>query len=96
MTELVGKGVGPVVWLTSSTRNTTYAHWADENNAILVAAAEGRWNGVLQVADWNAYSTGASNDHWFQTDRIHLTSTGQAELALFIRDAVIAVLTPTT
>ena len=94
MDELVGKGVGPVVWLTSSTRST-YAHWADENNASLVGAAEGRWNGVLQVADWNAHSTGASKDHWFQSDRIHLTSTGQAELALFIRDAVIAVLPPT-
>lgn len=93
MNELVGKGVGPVVWLTSSTRSS-YAHWADERNATLVAAAQGRWNGVLQVADWNAHSSGASKNHWFQPDLIHLTSTGQAELALFIRDAVIAVLPP--
>lgn len=85
------KGVDEVVWLTSSTRSDYASGWAPSNNARLAEAATGRWNGTLHVADWNAHSSGNTRgqDGWFASDRIHLTATGQAELARFTRDAII-------
>ncbi|MGI9054025.1 MAG: hypothetical protein ACR2HQ_15515 [Ilumatobacteraceae bacterium] len=93
MQVLVAKGVDTVIWPTVSTRST-YASGATANNAALFAAAAGRWSGRLQVPDWNAHSSGAAKDAWFTSDRIHLTATGQAEMALFIRNSVIDVLPP--
>lgn len=90
------KGVDAVVWLTSSTRSDYAAGWAPSNNARLAEAATGRWSGSLHLADWNAHSSGNARgqDGWFASDRLHLTSTGQAELARFTRDAIIAHAAP--
>jgi hypothetical protein len=94
MQVLVDKGVPTVLWLTSSTRSPRLGASAAANNEQLVAAAAGRWAGRLAVVDWGAESAGAGNAHWFTSDLIHLTPTGQANLALVIRDAVIAELPP--
>ena len=94
MQVLVDKGVDTVLWLTSSTRSS-YATWAGANNNDLISAAQGRWSGRLFIVDWNAYSSGSDKVSWFQSDRIHLTGTGQAEMALLIRDHVIQSLQPT-
>ncbi len=88
MQILLDKGVDTVLWLTSSTRSS-YASWAGANNNALTSAAAGRWSGRLVIVDWNAHSSGTGKDSWFQSDRIHLTGTGQAEMALLIRDHVI-------
>jgi len=89
MNVLVDKGVDSVLWLTISTRSTYASAWAAPNNTTLAAAAAGRWNGRLDLVDWNAYSTGADKDAWFYDDRIHLRPTGQAEMALLVRAAVM-------
>jgi hypothetical protein len=94
MGVLADKGVGTVVWLTISTRSTYAAGWASANNEMLVDAATGRWSGRLHLLDWNAASTGADKDHWFASDRVHLTATGQAHMAVLIRDAVIDQTSP--
>ena len=45
-------------------------------------------------ADYETLPLARHQDHWFASDLIHLTLTGQAHLAVIIRDAVIAELAP--
>lgn len=87
MTALRGRRVGRVIWVNLADRGGT--HDAGINAAL--ARAPGRWP-ALSIADWRAASTGAANNHgrWFTGDGVHLTATGQASFALYVRDQVLA------
>ncbi|WP_040494212.1 peptidoglycan-binding protein [Ilumatobacter nonamiensis] len=92
------QGVDHVVWL--SLRTSDDVDYSDpqeqssietfrEYNQQLFEAAETS-DGYLQVADWAAYSFGASG--WFEGDGVHLTPTGVDAVTLFISGIVDRVL----
>jgi len=86
MEALRARDVGRVVWVTVSERRESI-DFAATNQAI--RGAESRWP-ELEVIDWHAASSGASADRWYSDD-VHLTATGRAEFALFLRDEIIDV-----
>ncbi|MFZ9564870.1 MAG: SpoIID/LytB domain-containing protein [Ilumatobacteraceae bacterium] len=87
MQALVGKGIRVVGWVTMSERRMSgsVATYAAGNRAIRAAAT--RWP-QLRVLDWDGASWGGAKDRWY-TDDVHLTNTGQAEFALWLRDRAI-------
>ena len=56
------------------------------DRATLVAA-QTRWS-QLVVFDWEAASNHAAADRWY-SDGVHLTATGRAEFAMFLRDRLL-------
>lgn len=88
MTALADRQVGLVVWPNLSTRRSGY-DYASTNAAL--DAARSDWPNLV-VADWNAHSGHASAHRWFQSDGVHLTSTGDAEFSLFLRDRILQLL----
>ena len=87
MQALVNKGVRVVGWVTMSERRKTgsTATYAAGNRALRLAAT--RWP-QLRVLDWDGASWGGAKDRWYSDD-VHLTTTGQAEFALWLRDRAI-------
>jgi peptidoglycan hydrolase-like amidase len=87
MAALQSRQVERVVWINLSTR-TGRADYAAANQAL--SAARTRWPD-LYVLDWAGYSAGSSGNRnrWFASDGIHLTATGQAEMARFVRDRLL-------
>ncbi|MCB0966958.1 MAG: peptidoglycan-binding protein, partial [Ilumatobacter sp.] len=88
MTELQARQVGLVLWPNVSTRRPGY-DYAPTNAAL--DAARATWP-QLVVADWNAASSHAAANRWFNSDGVHLTTTGEAEFAKFLRDHIISLL----
>jgi lysophospholipase L1-like esterase len=88
MGALRAKGVQRVAWVNLSTRRTSAPGFAQFNEAL--AAAQARWP-ELQVLDWNAASSGQPCDRWYQNDGVHLTSTGDVGLAMFLRTAMLSL-----
>ena len=89
MTSLVAKGIRSIGWVTMSERRTTngIANYAAGNAAL--RAAKLRWP-QLSIFDWDAASIGGSRDRWFvKDDNVHLTTSGQAEFAIWLRDRAI-------
>ncbi len=84
MSALRARDVGAVAWVNVSERKTT-TDYAATNGAIADAAQ--RWPEMV-VLDWESTSGGVDADRWF-FDGIHLTSTGNAEFALWLRDHII-------
>ena len=81
MRAAVGQGAKGVVWVTLRERSgDTYAQ-----TNVAIRAATRRWP-QLQVADWNAYSSGKP---WFSSDGLHMGAAGAAGLARFLRPYVI-------
>ena len=74
------QGAVGVVWVTLRETRDLYA----QTNAVIRRAAN-RWPN-LSVADWNAFSSGQS---WFAGDGLHLTPTGAAALAGFLRPYIL-------
>jgi peptidoglycan hydrolase-like protein with peptidoglycan-binding domain len=74
-----------------STRSTTrnYA----KSNGVLAAAAEK--NPGVTIFDWNAASSAPNQGRWFDNTSlccfVHLSTTGQAEFALFLRQQLDAL-----
>jgi len=98
MTSLVGKGIRSVGWVTMSERRTTngIANFAAGNATL--RAAKNRWP-QLRIFDWDAASIGGSRNRWFaKDDNVHLTTSGQAEFAIWLRDRAIELAggTPST
>ena len=85
MSALRARSVGLVLWVNMSERRTTPYEIA---NAALRSAAD-RWE-ELAVLDWNAASGHGVADRWY-SDGVHLTSTGQAEFALWLRERVLDI-----
>ncbi len=89
MTSLVAKGIRSVGWVTMSERRTTngIANYAAGNAAL--RAAKKRWP-QLRIFDWDAASIGGPRNRWFaKDDNVHLTTSGQAEFAIWLRDRAI-------
>ena len=76
---LAQKAVG-VVWVTLRETRDLYAQ-----TNVAIRRATRRWP-QLEVADWNAFSSGKP---WFAGDGLHLTPTGAIELATFLRPYVL-------
>ncbi len=55
-------------------------------------SARGRWSNLI-VVDWAAASDDSEADRWY-SDGVHLTSTGQAEFALWLRSRILEVTDP--
>ena len=79
-------GVQHVLWVNLHEVRPEYV----AKNAVLKAAA--RQHPELTVLDWNSYS--ASHPEWYQTDFIHLRPAGGVAIATWIRQAIIAALSP--
>lgn len=81
MTTLTQRGTKRVVWVNMAEIQWRYA----EANAAL-HQARGRWAN-LEIADWNAASAaaGIERPRWIASDGVHLSSTGQAQFALWMR-----------
>ncbi len=84
MQTLRDRGVGRVAWVTVSERRTS-TNFAQTNAAIVAAA--GRWSEMI-VIDWHAASAGSAADRWY-SDNVHLTSSGQAEFGVWLRDRIV-------
>ena len=74
------RSVRRIVFVNLSTRRGSAGY--DVANAALAAAAVTYPN--VTVLDWNSASAGPERDRWFRDD-VHLTTTGRAEFALFLR-----------
>lgn len=81
MTALNQRGTKRVIWINMADVRGSYA----AANAAL-EQARSRWPN-LAVADWNAHSAaaGVERARWITSDGVHLTTTGQAQLALWMR-----------
>ncbi len=84
MQALVSKGVRVVGWVTMSERRIVNGvpTFAAGNRALRTAAT--RWP-QLRILDWATHSAGSANDRWF-SDNVHLSPTGRAQFALWLRD----------
>jgi peptidoglycan hydrolase-like protein with peptidoglycan-binding domain len=83
MTALTARGVKQVAWvnLAEIRTNSNGLTYRPHNDAL--AAAQGQWPN-LRILDWNTTSSDpGSRARWF-SDGVHLTSTGQAEFALWL------------
>ena len=80
-TALNARAVQRIIFVNLSTRRVSVDYSA--SNAALTAAAQRYPN--ISVLDWNTYSAGAEKTRWF-SDTVHLSSTGRAEFALFLRN----------
>lgn len=92
MTVLVGRGVSQVAWVTMSERRLSgeQPRYALANDAV--RDARGRWPQLI-VLDWDAASDASEEDRWY-SDGVHLTTTGQAEFALWLRDEILSLADP--
>ena len=88
MTELRARQVGLVAWVNVSERKTSTGY-AATNSAISAAASH--WSEMI-VFDWKSASDDASANRWFSSDGVHLTTTGNAEFALWLRGQIVTVL----
>ena len=82
MTALRNRQVQRVAWVNVSQRRTEFA----ATNAA-IAAAQKRWPEMV-VFDWESASDDHAGNRWF-SDNVHLTATGRAEFALFLRDRIL-------
>ena len=83
---LNARGIQRVVFVNLSTRRTSRNYAL--SNAVLANAATSYPN--VSVLDWNAASSDPTQGRWFRDD-IHLTNTGRAQFALFIRNQLDAL-----
>jgi len=78
--SLTARGVQRIIFVNLSTRRTSRNY--PLSNAVLANAANSYPN--VTVLDWNAASSAPTQSRWFRDD-VHLTTTGRAEFALFLR-----------
>jgi peptidoglycan hydrolase-like protein with peptidoglycan-binding domain len=83
---LNARNVQRIVFINLSTRRTSQ-NYALSNAAFTSAALT---NPNVSVLDWNTASGAASQSRWFRDD-VHLTTTGRAEFALFLRNQLDAL-----
>ena len=92
MSALVARGVSQVAWTTMSERRLSgdYPRYASSNEAL--RDARGRWPQLI-VLDWDAASDAPEQDRWY-SDGVHLSTTGQAQFALWLRDEILSIADP--
>ena len=77
---LNARNVQRIIFVNLSTRRASQNYAL--SNQVLTSAAQTNPN--VSVLDWNSASSDPSASRWFSDD-VHLTSTGRAEFALFLR-----------
>jgi peptidoglycan hydrolase-like protein with peptidoglycan-binding domain len=91
LAALISKGVQRVIFVNMSTRSTK-RNYAKSNEALVAAAAK---NPGISIFDWNTASSAANQWRWFDNKSlccfVHLSTTGQAEFALFLRQQLDAL-----
>ena len=91
LAALISKGVQRVIFVNMSTRSTK-RNYAKSNEALAAAAAK---NPGISIFDWNTASSAANQWRWFDNKSlccyVHLSTTGQAEFALFLRQQLDAL-----
>jgi peptidoglycan hydrolase-like protein with peptidoglycan-binding domain len=91
LAALISKGVQRVIFVNMSTRSTK-RNYAKSNEVLAAAAAK---NPGITIFDWNAASSAANQWRWFENKSlccfVHLSTTGQAEFALFLRQQLDAL-----
>ena len=91
LAALISKGVQRVIFVNMSTRSTK-RNYAKSNEVL--AAAEAK-NPGISIFDWNTASSAANQWRWFDNKSlccyVHLSTTGQAEFALFLRQQLDAL-----
>ncbi|MEM9515698.1 MAG: SpoIID/LytB domain-containing protein [Actinomycetota bacterium] len=90
MAALAARDVSQVAWVTmAEIRNGPGgSSYYGSANAALQAAAGRHSN--LTILDWDQASAGMEQPRWF-SDGVHLTATGQAEFALWLREQMLAL-----
>lgn len=89
MAALSARGAKQVVWVNMANIRTSNGQpFYPEANAAL-AAAPAKWSN-LTVLDWDAFSNNPERSRWF-SDGVHLTTTGQAEFALWLRSNLVSL-----
>ena len=89
MSALTARGVRQVAWVNlADIRKSAGASVYGPTNAAL-SAARSRWPN-LTVLDWNTASSGPERVRWF-SDGVHLTTTGQAQFALWLRQSLVTM-----
>ena len=85
LAALISKAVQRVIFVNMSTRSTK-RNYAKSNEVLAAAAAR---NPGITIFDWNAASSAENQWRWFDNKSlccfVHLSTTGQAEFALFLR-----------
>lgn len=87
MSALNSRNVREVVWVNMADIRTFGGNSVYGPANAALRAAQGRWSN-LRVLDWDTASDTPERDRWF-SDGVHLTATGQAEFALWLRDQLI-------
>ncbi len=87
---LLARGVGRVAWVNLSERSGAAGARYAQSNAALDQAAS-RWR-ELDVIDWRSASSGAHAQRWFQSDGVHLSTSGNAEFADFLRTQLFGLI----
>ncbi len=90
MSALTAKGVKRVAWVNMADIRTSNGNLVYTQANAALAAATSRW-GNLAVLDWNAASNTPERSRWFNSDGVHLTTTGSAEFSLFLRDQLVGL-----
>ncbi|WP_040493823.1 SpoIID/LytB domain-containing protein, partial [Ilumatobacter nonamiensis] len=90
MRALDARGVRQVAWvnLADIRRSNGKLVYSASNRALADAAR--RW-GSLTVLDWNRASNTSERSRWIASDGVHLTTTGEAEFSLWLRERMLAV-----
>jgi hypothetical protein len=79
-----GQGARAVVWVTLRQAGHYRSEYVRANTAIRTEAA--RWGPHVVLADWNAFSAGAT---FFSEDGLHLSGAGAMSLARFLRPPIL-------
>jgi len=91
LAALISKAVQRVIFVNMSTRSTKRSY-AKSNEALAAAAAK---NPGITIFDWNTASSAVNQWRWFDNTSlccfVHLSTTGQAEFALFLRQQLDAL-----
>jgi SpoIID/LytB domain protein len=91
VSALTSKGVQKIIFVNMSTRSTT-RNYTRSNTSLTNAAAS---NPNIVVWDWNTASVGQPQWRWFDNSSlccwVHLSTSGQAEFALFLRQQLDAM-----
>ena len=89
MPALTARGVRQVAWVNLADIRTSGGRSVYGPTNAALNAARSRWPN-LTVLDWNGASAGPERVRWF-SDGVHLTATGQAEFALWLRQSLVTM-----
>ncbi|MFN3255059.1 MAG: SpoIID/LytB domain-containing protein [Ilumatobacter sp.] len=87
MTALQARGVRRVAWVNMADIRTSNGQLVYTQANAALDAATARWP-QLTVLDWEAASDTPERPRWF-SDGVHLTTTGQAQFALWLRSQLL-------